>query len=135
MDNLIDILYLNKDLYNRTLSPCKIRAAHNRIRPYILRLQACYQVRKKFVDRLKRDVLYRQRYLYIHNTEINPTHLCWRKMPPVNISVHRDLETIQQLIREEINVINAALEGFTPEQYMWLLKHVAIDNGTIRILN
>ena len=56
-------------------------------------------------------------------------------MPPVNISVHRDLETIQTLIREDINVINAALEGFRPEQYKWLLKHVAIDKDTIRILN
>ena len=135
LDNLVDIVYINKDVYQRTLSRYKIRAAHNKIRPYILRLQACYFVRKKFIDRLKRDVLYRQRYLYIHNTESNPTHLCWRKMPPVNISVHRDLETIQTLIREDINVINAALEGFRPEQYMWLLKHVAIDKDTIRILN
>ena len=73
------------------------------------------------------------KYLFIHECEDKPTHVCWRKVPPACLSVYEGLENCQRLLSGEIEQLTRILENFPVEQYEWLLQNVRIIEGKVKI--
>lgn len=128
-----NIVCLNKEVHTKCKSDLHRARALFVLKPYILRLKACYQVRRQFVNRLKTDVGFRNKYLFIHECEDKPTHVCWRKVPPACLSVYDGLENCQRLLSGEIEQLTKILENFPVEQYEWLLQNVRIIEGKVKI--
>lgn len=107
--------------------PYEVARASYVLKPYILRLQACYAVRKVFIDRLKRDIDYRLKYLYIHDPENAPLHICWRRVPPNCLSIFRGLKNAQRLLSKEIREVATILQHFRPDQYEFVLQTIRME--------
>lgn len=129
----INILTLNKEVYNNLQEYLVFEKSVFIIKPYILRLHACYLVRKTFVDRIKIDVEYRNRYLYIHRTE--EPHFCWLQPPPTFLTIGGRLENTVRLLRHEAVRFDRLLDHFSPMHYNFLLKHVVIKDSKITFVN
>jgi len=129
----INILSLNKEVYQNLKEYLLLQKAIWVLKPYMLRLHSCYLVRKKFIDRIKNDVEYRTRYLYIHRTE--QPHFCWLQPPPNFLTIGGTLENTVRLLRHEAVRFDRLLDHFSPMYYNFLLKHVVIKDSRITFVN
>lgn len=121
-------------LNHQLLQLYKVEARYNKalhhIVPVSRRLQACYQARKLFVHRLKNDIQYRLRYLFVHDTDT--PHICWKRVPPRCIAVHGHdgrLANCVRLLKKEIDNMSLFMARYRHEQYEWLLRNF-IYTGT-----
>lgn len=128
-----NIVCINKEVQQKCKSDLRRARALFVLKPYILRLKACYEARIQFVQRLQSDIDFRNRYLFIHECEEKPTHVCWRKLPPTCLSVYKGLENCQRLLSSEIEQVTKILDNFPVEQYEWLLQNVRIIEGKVKI--
>jgi len=127
------ILFSSKEVYSLCRPIVVQTRAIYRLKPYLLRLQACFLARRTFVRRLEEDIGFRRKYLYIHEPRNGPTHICWRRVPPYCLTVRRCLKHLQRLIADKVERTNNFLLGFEPEQYQWLLDNIRIVDGTVRV--
>lgn len=123
-----NIVFANKEVLEWCTPELKICRAIFILKPYLLRLRACYLVRKTFVDRLHTDIPFRLKYLYVHEPENGPTHICWRKVPRC-LAVDTGLENYQRLLSEHIAIMDKLLDGIDVERYQWILNNVRIVEG------
>lgn len=122
-----NILCLSKEARAVCEDRYRLEKARFVLKPYILRLKACYAVRKTFVHRLRTDLDYRLKYLYIHEPIDRPIHVCWRKVPPKCLSVFKGLENIQRLLVGEIAMVTNLLRHIRPDQYEFFLRTMRIE--------
>lgn len=122
-----NILCLSKEARALCEDQRRILKARFRLKPYILRLKACYEARRMFVYRLWTDIDYRLKYLYIHEPYNAPVHVCWRKVPPKCLSVYKGLVNIQRLLVNEISTVNALIQHIRPDQYDFFLRNMRIE--------
>ena len=128
-----NIVFANKEVLRLFTPQLRLSRAMYILKPTMLKLQACYIARKKFIKRLLEDIPYRKRFLFVHEPETGPTHICWRKVPPRCLSIFTGLSNIQRLMSREIDRMNIVLENIHVDRYEWILNNVKIINGTIRI--
>ena len=129
----IIILFSNKEVYSICRPIAVQTRAIYRLKPYLLRLQACFLARRTFVKRLEEEIGFRQKYLYIHEPRNGPTHICWRRVPPYCLTVSKSLKHLQRLIAADVERTNNFFMTFEPEQYQWLLDNVRIVDGILRV--
>lgn len=97
------------------------------LKPMVLKLHACAIARRLFSNRLRKDIPFRLRYLFVHETEDpNNTHICWRKVPPRCISVYRGKDPLKKfirLLRPDIEEMSKLLREYQIEEYNWVLSN------------
>ncbi len=128
-----NIVASNKEVLSWCTPDLKISRARFILKPYMLRLHACHLVRKQFIERLQTDIPFRIKYLYIHEPETGPTHICWRKVPPRCISLFEGLQNSQRLMSVEIEQLTRMLQNIDPQRYNWVLNNVRLVDGSVKI--
>ena len=101
--------YSSLSLYlYKYLSYLSFPALRSIIRNRVLkRLQAHRTSRKLFCHRLCVDIEYRERYLFVHETD--DPHICCRKCPPLCLTMRKGLKEVQRLIDKDIGMLNRVL--------------------------
>ena len=106
--HLLYIILLNKEILEWSRPKLRVRKAKSIIKNKVLkRLRAHRMSRRTFVDRLCVDIEYRRRYLFVHETD--DPHICWRKCPPLCITMRKGLKEVQRLIDKDIGMLNRVL--------------------------
>jgi hypothetical protein len=106
--DVIYIILLNKEILDWCEPKLRLRKAKSIIKNKVLkRLQAHRTSRRTFVDRLCVDIEYRKRYLFVHETD--DPHICWRKCPPLCLTMRKGLKEVQRLIDKDIGMLNRVL--------------------------
>jgi len=128
-----NIVFANKEVLELCTPDLKIGRATCILKPYVQRLHACYLARQMFVARLHQDIPFRLKYLFVHEPETGPTHICWRKVPPRCLAIDTGLENCQRLLSGHIAQMDMLLQGIDAERYQWILNNVRIVEGRIKI--
>jgi len=85
------------------------------------------------MERLQKDIPFRIKYLFVHETEDKPTHICWRKVPPKCLSVGTGLANAQRLMVNEIKQLQTIIEHFDTDHYYFMLHHLVFEDSTLKI--
>jgi hypothetical protein len=128
-----NIVFANKEVLRLFTPQLRLGRAMYILKPTMLKLHACHRARTIFVNRLLEDIPYRKKFLFVHEPETGPTHICWRKVPPCCLSIFTGLSNIQRLLSREIDWMTLVLEDIHVDRYEWILNNVKIINGTIRL--